>query len=150
MRVRKPVADYWFENYINRDVADNCHHLCSLCGNRGIVDTRGRAISAKGLDAGRLNYCICPNGQALRTHKAPLMLPVAPLAVTTLDLRENNNGDVKAAQAEVDELVKSIATLVDGKSLSPVITALRMVLATLSMFELDEKCREAEPAERLN
>ncbi len=40
-------------------------HICTLCGNSGIVDTRG-VTSARGRACGRLNYCICPNGQTLR------------------------------------------------------------------------------------
>lgn len=164
-RVRKPIGEYWFENYINLDVAD--HGLCSLCGNRGIVDTRGRAISPRGLDAGRLNYCICPNGQALRIHEAPLVPAETAVADVARDrgemkfgeevklfteavpacvaaLRANHNDDIKAAEAEVNELAKSINLLVEGKNLALVITALRTVLL-MSMLELDGGCPEAEP-----
>ena len=38
---------------------------CTLCGNSGIIDTRG-AMTAAGVPVGRLNWCICPNGQAYR------------------------------------------------------------------------------------
>ena len=51
------VTDYWLAFYAN------CH--CTLCGNSGIVDTRGVKTAAK-VETGRLNWCICPNGQALR------------------------------------------------------------------------------------
>lgn len=57
------VTDYWMEFYVNRDTP---HSLCSLCGNTGQIDTRTRAISPRGIDAGRVNFCICPNGQAGR------------------------------------------------------------------------------------
>jgi hypothetical protein len=40
--------------------------LCSLCGNTGVIDTRGRAISPAGYDAGMRHYCLCPNGRAMR------------------------------------------------------------------------------------
>lgn len=40
---------------------------CTLCGNRGWIDTRGLRTPA-GVEVGRLNYCLCPNGQALRAQ----------------------------------------------------------------------------------
>lgn len=52
----KAVDDYFWQHYFN-----NTMNLCSLCGNRGIIDTRNNASGA-----GRLNYCICPNGRAMR------------------------------------------------------------------------------------
>jgi len=55
------VTDYWSAFY----VADNS--LCSLCGNLGRIDTTG-IKSATGAPAGRVNYCICPNGQAMRAR----------------------------------------------------------------------------------
>lgn len=51
------VTEYWWAFY-------NYGH-CSLCGNSGRIDTRG-VKTAAGVPVGRLNYCICPNGQALR------------------------------------------------------------------------------------
>ena len=55
----KPVTNYWLEYYVN-----DIH--CSLCGNSGFIDTRRRATLLSGKDVGRLNWCICPNGQAFR------------------------------------------------------------------------------------
>ena len=55
------VKRYWLEYYL-----DDKYGLCSLCGNSGKIDTRQTAISAAGKNAGRINYCICPNGQELR------------------------------------------------------------------------------------
>jgi hypothetical protein len=51
------VVDYWAENYAPEG-------FCSLCGNSGIIDTRGVRTPA-GVEVGRFNYCICPNGQTL-------------------------------------------------------------------------------------
>lgn len=59
----QPVEDYWAEHFVGTKYA-----LCTLCGNRGIIDTRGRAISPAGQEAGKLNYCICPNGQCGRVQ----------------------------------------------------------------------------------
>ena len=62
MKIPKPsydehVTEYWLEHYAT--------DVCTLCGNHGVIDTRG-VKSPNGIDVGRLNYCICPNGQALR------------------------------------------------------------------------------------
>jgi hypothetical protein len=51
------VTSYWFMYY----ATDHC----TLCGNTGIIDTRSTRTPA-GVLAGRLNLCICPNGQAMR------------------------------------------------------------------------------------
>jgi len=67
----KVIEDYFYKHYDNTDVVS--YGLCSLCGNMGVIDTRGRAISGAGIDAGRLNYCICPNGVEMRKQKAKLM-----------------------------------------------------------------------------
>lgn len=65
------VADYVFDHYINAPLG-----LCTLCANTGVVDTRGRK-SAAGVEAGILNWCLCPNGQAMRAAH-PLELPPSP------------------------------------------------------------------------
>ena len=52
------VTDYWSEYY-------SAEGLCSICGNTGVLDTRGTKTPA-GVEVGRVNFCICPNGQALR------------------------------------------------------------------------------------
>ena len=51
------VTEYWHEYYSNGH--------CTLCGNHGIIDTTGTKTPA-GHVVGRVNYCICPNGQAYR------------------------------------------------------------------------------------
>jgi hypothetical protein len=40
--------------------------FCGLCGNSGIVDTRGHVVSPRGDDCGVRAYCICPNGRAIK------------------------------------------------------------------------------------
>ena len=54
------VEEYWMKYYVNDG-------LCSLCGNTGIIDTTGVCTPA-GVEVGRKNFCICPNGQARRWH----------------------------------------------------------------------------------
>lgn len=54
------VTDYSFTYYSAPE-----NYMCTLCGQRGIIDTRGVKTPA-GVEVGRLNWCICPNGQAMR------------------------------------------------------------------------------------
>jgi hypothetical protein len=55
------ITNYWHDYY--------CTDHCTLCGNTGIIDTRGTKTNA-GLLVGRVNYCICPNGQIMRKYGA--------------------------------------------------------------------------------
>lgn len=56
----KTVTNYWYEFYIDEH--------CTLCGNSGIIDSTGVKTNA-GKIVGRKNFCICPNGQAMRSFK---------------------------------------------------------------------------------
>ncbi len=64
--MNKTITRYWLAHYAN-----GISGLCSLCGNSGEIDTRGTAISGAGINAGRVNFCICPNGQTMRSQIAP-------------------------------------------------------------------------------
>jgi hypothetical protein len=55
--LNEAVVDYWYEFY-------SAEH-CTLCGNRGVIDTRG-VRTPMGVEVGRLHWCICPNGQVMR------------------------------------------------------------------------------------
>ena len=57
------LSDYWLKYYSNGH--------CSLCGNHGYIDSRGVKTPA-GLEVGRINYCICPNGQQIRYNSKDL------------------------------------------------------------------------------
>lgn len=59
----KKVTKYWLKFYISNS------GFCSLCGNHGLIDTTNVRTPA-GVKCGRMNYCICPNGQAMRKIKA--------------------------------------------------------------------------------
>lgn len=52
------VRDYWLAYYLEKGI-------CSLCGNSGRVNTVG-VKSAAGVHVGKINFCICPNGQIMR------------------------------------------------------------------------------------
>jgi len=49
----------WQTRFENKD-------MCSLCGQLGYIDTRGLKTPA-GLEVGRLNFCLCPNGNAINS-----------------------------------------------------------------------------------
>lgn len=51
------ITRYWLMHYVKGH--------CTLCGNSGIIDSRG-VRTAAGVEVGRRNWCICPNGQVLR------------------------------------------------------------------------------------
>lgn len=51
------LSNLWLEEYADAH--------CTLCGNSGAIDTRG-VTTAAGKEVGRLNYCICPNGRAMK------------------------------------------------------------------------------------
>ena len=55
------LTKYWLAHYVDGPLC-----LCTLCGNSGVVDTRKTAVSPLGARAGRVNFCICPNGRAER------------------------------------------------------------------------------------
>ena len=54
------LSDFWLKWY--------CDFHCTLCGNVGIIDSRGVRTPA-GVPVGRLNWCICPNGTTMRRQR---------------------------------------------------------------------------------
>ena len=40
---------------------------CCLCGNHGVIDTRGKVFTPAGSEVGARVYCICPNGRRLKS-----------------------------------------------------------------------------------
>jgi len=57
---KKQMADLWFAEFVSPN------HHCGLCGNSGVIDTRGKVFTAAGVECGVKAYCICPNGRSLR------------------------------------------------------------------------------------
>ena len=71
---RKAITDYWAQWYVTHVQVSGFPFpvsLCSLCGNRGVIDTTG-VRSPAGVEVGRKNFCICPNGQSLRSQNADI------------------------------------------------------------------------------
>lgn len=58
---KNQLANLWVKNYSKRG-------LCVLCGNHGIVDTRGKLFSPAGVECGDKVFCICPNGQIMQRY----------------------------------------------------------------------------------
>jgi hypothetical protein len=62
------LSDFWHREFV---VFGGDYRACGLCGNHGVIDTRGVKTPA-GMDAGGLFYCICPNGRALKKAEVSL------------------------------------------------------------------------------
>lgn len=62
---RIKLTEYWAANYTTVPTPDCPIPLCSLCGNTGMIDTTRTARSHGHINAGRLNWCLCPNGRAI-------------------------------------------------------------------------------------
>jgi len=63
------LQEYWEKHYMVKGTAPNgvkMSRFCFLCGNTGTMDTTESAITPLGENIGRKNFCICPNGLALR------------------------------------------------------------------------------------
>ena len=58
---KKQLADFWLKEFSRKN------HCC-LCGNYGIIDTRGKVFTPAGYDCGDKVFCICPNGRALKLN----------------------------------------------------------------------------------
>lgn len=73
--VKGPIADYAIEHFSSDPIifpgTELTYTVCSLCGNSGIIDTTNTAVCARGNRVGKLNYCICANGQLYRYHEMP-------------------------------------------------------------------------------
>lgn len=57
---RTPSKALWLE------FVHPTHHCCGLCGNKGIIDTRGRVFTFAGVEVGVDSFCICPNGRVMK------------------------------------------------------------------------------------
>lgn len=58
---KNQMTDFWHANYVGAD------GLCGLCGNHGVIDTRGGLTAPNGRPAaGGRFFCVCPNGQAMK------------------------------------------------------------------------------------
>lgn len=58
----KPEGELWVE------FTHPTAHICGLCGNTAVIDTRGRKSPA-GYVVGGLHWCICPNGRAWKENQ---------------------------------------------------------------------------------
>ena len=59
------LSKFWARHYVHPETG-----CCCLCGNSGIVDTRGTTWTPKRKPSGARVFCFCPNGQLIRreTH----------------------------------------------------------------------------------
>jgi hypothetical protein len=87
------VTDYWLEYYADPH--------CTLCGNSGMVDTRG-VRTANGVEAGRLNFCICPCGQARRNAELGPFVQMTPHREIVFRGLNDTDEDVARKQVALD------------------------------------------------
>jgi hypothetical protein len=66
--VKKPDADELWLEFLSQGPSQ----ACGLCGNSGIVDTRGLVRTAAGYECGVRAFCICPNGRAMKDAGADI------------------------------------------------------------------------------
>ena len=53
------LADLWMKEFAP-------HGHCCLCGNSGVIDTRGKVFTSAGVEVGAKVWCICPNGRSIK------------------------------------------------------------------------------------
>ena len=74
MHERAPVNDDTWMEFLGPSGVPHASTCCGLCGNSGIVDTRGKVKSPTGVDCGVRAHCICPNGRVIK-HLSGGVLP---------------------------------------------------------------------------
>ena len=62
---KNQLADLWV-----REFSSTGH--CVLCGNAGVIDTRGKLFTAAGVECGDKVFCICPNGRVMKSKGVSL------------------------------------------------------------------------------
>jgi hypothetical protein len=100
----KVIDDYFWKHYWNQEAGFG--GLCSLCGNSGVIDTRETANSGANVKAGRLNYCLCLNGRAMREANAPLLDAQGRAAAHLELLKAVKAKHDRELKAELDEFRK--------------------------------------------
>jgi hypothetical protein len=63
---KKQIEDFWVDEF-----ASSGH--CVLCGNHGMIDTRGKVFTPAGVECGDHVYCICPNGRSMKSRSEELL-----------------------------------------------------------------------------
>ena len=115
------VTRYWLEHYLGRNV-------CALCGNSGRLDTTQSARSPRGESVGRVHYCLCPNGQAMRAHGTVLIdgAPRFPDPAGVGDDRPNRSEYAAGVRARA--ALEDIAVLLEDPAIGANPLAARRVL----------------------
>jgi len=105
------VTQYWLDHYLGRNV-------CALCGNSGRLDTTQSARSPRGESVGRVHYCLCPNGQAMRAHGTVLIdvVPRFPDPAGVGDDRPNRSENAAGVRARA--ALEDIAVLLEDAALA--------------------------------
>ncbi len=62
---KNQLADLWVTEF------SSTGH-CVICGNHGVIDTRGKVFTSAGFECGDRVWCICPNGRILKRKKVDM------------------------------------------------------------------------------
>jgi hypothetical protein len=62
---KKFLSNLWLEEYASKG-------HCMICGNKGIIDTRGNMKTPAGYPCGGIAFCICPNGRVMKVKGCKL------------------------------------------------------------------------------
>ncbi len=60
----RPISKNQFAAMWVEEFSDTGH--CCICGNRGVIDTRGKLTTPAGQPCGDIVWCICPNGRVMK------------------------------------------------------------------------------------
>jgi hypothetical protein len=66
---------------------------CGLCGNTGIIDTRGHAKTPSGDPAGIRAFCICPNGRKAKRRDGRRTWDFSKIGKSIIDAPEAVDAD---------------------------------------------------------
>lgn len=113
------LNDYWMKYYISEPGTEG---RCTLCGNSGILDTRG-VKDVCGNDVGCLNYCICPNGQELReiANETALSFASNPgrmFGYAEQDMQWSIVGELSRQSSELKRLNDTLHNTVENRDLT--------------------------------
>lgn len=78
MANRDPVNDDTWLDFVCHRSGGGEPGCCGLCGDSGLVDTRGNVKTPRGYDCGVRAFCICRNGRILKHTLGGGELPPPP------------------------------------------------------------------------
>jgi hypothetical protein len=82
-------------------------NYCCLCGNYGVIDTRGKMFTPAGFECGDKVFCVCPNGRGWKNGGADLdKLPASAPPPATAQPRSEEGGG--ASDADIERVARAL------------------------------------------